>query len=264
MKKPVFILGVGAQKAGTSWLHAQLQKQPAVNMGFRKEYHVWDNMLFEAAERAAVLPEVKKDNRGLRELMRSHDGAYEDYFIQLINDEVHFTGDITPSYAMLSTDIFGGIKKRLENVGFSVKVIFIMRDPVERVWSYLRMRQRRMKQSGTVIVDADLAAVFASVYRSQGVIARTRYDETIRSLRQVFAEDDLCFSFYESLFNEDSTKSISKFLNLELKQIDTSEKINASKTIALSQDLRDRCKEFYSDVYSFCEAEFPEVKMLWK
>ena len=38
----VFILGVGCQKGGTTWLHKQLDKHPNVNMGFTKEYHVFD------------------------------------------------------------------------------------------------------------------------------------------------------------------------------------------------------------------------------
>ena len=40
--KPVFVLGLGAQKAGTSWLHRTLSKNDNVNLGFEKEYHVWD------------------------------------------------------------------------------------------------------------------------------------------------------------------------------------------------------------------------------
>jgi hypothetical protein len=37
-----FILGVGAQKGGTTWLHRQLNKNKNIDLGFRKEYHIFD------------------------------------------------------------------------------------------------------------------------------------------------------------------------------------------------------------------------------
>ena len=40
MKKGLFVLGIGAQKAGTTWLYEYLKAQNHSNMGFTKEYHV--------------------------------------------------------------------------------------------------------------------------------------------------------------------------------------------------------------------------------
>ena len=40
--KKVFLLGVGCQKGGTTWLHGQLAKHPEVDLGFTKEYHIFD------------------------------------------------------------------------------------------------------------------------------------------------------------------------------------------------------------------------------
>ena len=38
MTEKIFILGVGAQKAGTTWLHRELSKCPLIDMGELKEY----------------------------------------------------------------------------------------------------------------------------------------------------------------------------------------------------------------------------------
>ena len=38
-----FLLGVGAQKAGTTWLHKYLTASPQMVRGYRKEYHVFDS-----------------------------------------------------------------------------------------------------------------------------------------------------------------------------------------------------------------------------
>ena len=39
-----FILGVGCQKGGTTWIYDQLSKLEQVNFGFKKEYHVFDTL----------------------------------------------------------------------------------------------------------------------------------------------------------------------------------------------------------------------------
>ena len=49
--------------------------------------------------------------------------------------KISMTGDISPGYSILKAVHLGNIRKFLENAGFAVKVIFIMRDPIERNWS---------------------------------------------------------------------------------------------------------------------------------
>ena len=39
-----FLLGVGAMKAGTTWLHDHLAASPQCEPGRRKEYHVFDSL----------------------------------------------------------------------------------------------------------------------------------------------------------------------------------------------------------------------------
>ena len=43
-QEPTFVLGAGAQKAGTTWLHAYLSHFDDVDFGPIKEYHVWDGL----------------------------------------------------------------------------------------------------------------------------------------------------------------------------------------------------------------------------
>ncbi len=46
-----FILGVGAQKAGSTWLFRYLNKLPGAIRPFYKEFHIWN---------ALEIPECKK------------------------------------------------------------------------------------------------------------------------------------------------------------------------------------------------------------
>ena len=42
--RPVFLLGTGCQKGGTAWLHDYLGSSTETDLGFMKEYHVWDRL----------------------------------------------------------------------------------------------------------------------------------------------------------------------------------------------------------------------------
>ncbi|MDA7431157.1 hypothetical protein N8463_01720 [Synechococcus sp. AH-601-P06] len=56
-----FVLGLGAQTAGSSWLHAQLNRRRDANFGFLKEYHIHD---------ARTLPEAGFSNRRRHSLIK--------------------------------------------------------------------------------------------------------------------------------------------------------------------------------------------------
>lgn len=233
-------------------------------MGFLKEYHVWDALLSPLAKELIVKNTKGEDgSETLRRLMQSVGGVYEKYFLTLTDANIRWTGDITPSYAMLKAKDFIFIKKRLELTGFSVKVIFLMRDPVERNWSALRMHQRQMQHKGTPIKDEALHQMFEDYYKSPPMEARTRYDQTVTALRSSFAENDLYLGLYETLFSEKSMADLSSFLGLDISQADLGEKINASKVIPITAELRASCQNYYSDVYSYCNREFPLTRQLW-
>ena len=117
MREKTFILGLGAQKSGTSWLYAYIRRFDQVNMGFAKEYHVWD---------AINIPECGdfKISSGRRSQLNSTDyfrfcmqninGFYEQYFRSILNSGFNITGDITPSYSGLNHSDLKSIKTKLE------------------------------------------------------------------------------------------------------------------------------------------------------
>ena len=233
-------------------------------MGVLKEYHVGDALLSPLGKEFIVKNTKGEDgSQALNRLLQSVGGVYEKYFLKLLDEKVRWTGDITPSYAMRKAKDFLFIKKRLELNGFSVKVIFLMRDPVERNWSGLRMHQRQMQRKGTPINDESLPQMFEDYYKSPPMEARTHYDQTVTARRSSFAETDLYLGFYETLFSEKSMADLSDLLGLDISQADFNEKIHASKVIPLSPELRASCRDFYADVYSYCGRQFPLTGQLW-
>ncbi|MCP1470953.1 hypothetical protein J3E64_002650 [Sphingobium sp. OAS761] len=269
----IFVLGVGAQKSGTTWLHSYLRRFADVNFGPIKEYHVWDAIsspvfskfiVDEAALSNAVgTPAIERVR--IRYAMQNNPGFYEAFFSGLIRGEVRITGDITPAYAGLDVQTLSAIRQRMEDAGFIVKVVFLMRDPVERIWSAARMQHRHevssARRRSTSFDDVDR---IRRLYRNDRTVAISRYDRTIVNIEQIFGQPDIFYALYENLFTIDTVRNLGTFLGIGFETGHFVTRVNASpKAGELSEEFAQEVAEFYEPVYTFCEAHFPETRLLW-
>jgi len=273
--KPIFVLGVGAQKAGTTWLHAYLESLPEVDLGFMKEYHVFDQKHVKD-----TTPGRKKrienyldsffgsDSLSLRHKFRRNHKHYFSYFRKLVesHDQVFITGDITPSYAALPVKVLQYIKSSLEKNGFRVKVVFLMRDPVARCISANRMYSsaRLLDSPGDAALEAEL---LAKKYWQTRFQIRTRYDQTITNLEQVFTPDQFYLGFYEELFSDKAIAEICSFLELPFRPGNYEQVVHGSLVKSeLPETVKSEVRSYYSQVYDFVLNRFGQdrVKKLWK
>lgn len=198
--KKCFVLGVGAQKCGTSWLHGYLSNNINANFGALKEYHIWDALYVQECHNFVA----HKDD-GLRFRLQNEKGAYEKYFSSLICNGINLTGDITPSYSGLSADCFSLIRDKIESSGFDLKVVFLMRDPFERCWSAVRMDRLNTKK----ILDMSELDQLEAAYKTKNFIIRTAYNLTIEALEAAFSLDQIYYGIYEELFNDQKIEELS-------------------------------------------------------
>ena len=134
--RPDFLC-VGAQKGGTSWLYQQLESHPDFWMPPVKELHYFDQL--SRVQRAAH-PRCRdeRDRRFLERLksLSAEPGIDLKNYGRLFESKASlFSGDISPNYSTLSNEVIREIVGYFSNL----KVIFLARDPVERVWSHLSM-----------------------------------------------------------------------------------------------------------------------------
>ena len=96
---------------------------------------------------------------------------YYDYFDDLWNSSPKITtvGDITPSYSGLDSKTLNSIKENLQARGFTIKLLFLMRDPLERIWSACRMTARNNKNK-TIVSDNEMVL---KRYQKASMIDRT-------------------------------------------------------------------------------------------
>ena len=262
VRERIFVLGVGAQKAGTTWLHSYVANSANANMGFTKEYHIWDAVCSPLCNQFKLqksqLSRLNTLNY-LRYCMQEIPGFYEGYFNSIFNSGAKITGDITPSYSALAEADFNQIKDKIKRTGAKVRYVFLMRDPVERCWSAVRMELRKQKK------EYDEGQYLEEMYSNEQFQLRTRYEIICERLRNCFDEEELYFGFYETMFDDGELERISKFLCIPVNYEHRNKHLNISpKKSQISINLRQKIQSFYSNTYDYCFENFEETRLIWR
>ena len=250
-----FLLGVGAQKAGTAWLHRYLEDSPQFDGGFRKEYHVWDALDLPSGR--LVRERIEKQGGPRAELLASPE-RYFDYFAGLLTGGVRLTADITPAYAELPVERLAAVRDGFLDRGVRPAAVFLLRDPVERVWSAARMDMRRMGEAAPEPAEVRIS----HMYRHPMYADRTRYDVTMERLEQVFARDDVHYGFYERLFSAETLRPLCAGLGIDYHEPDPGRRVNESpKTEELPEDVVREIAQHFAPVYAAVAARFASVDL---
>lgn len=229
---PDFIC-IGAQRAGTTWLHNELNKREDVWLPPVKEVHYFDRK-YPLKVDGGKLPTRGKLGLIKRRLERIKGKkifdlikivAKEDYrwslkyyfgdrndswYLSLFNKhQTKLKGDITPAYALLDKSAVGSIYSLLPEV----KIIFIIRDPVERAWSQAIKELTKFKKSTVEsLPDEELEAHF----KSKNSMVRGDYLRTIRIWSDIYGEDNIKIVYFDDIkrFPQDTISDIEDFLLL--------------------------------------------------
>lgn len=108
-------LGIGAQRAGTTWLWIHLRRHPRIWTPRRKELHFFDRALAAGADvRPGTFARVR----------------YAAWFLpgRLAGRVV---GEVTPAYATLPDHVVALIASWMP----VARIVYLLRDPIERAWS---------------------------------------------------------------------------------------------------------------------------------
>lgn len=181
--------------------------------------------------------------------------------------QVRLAADITPSYSVLDASALDVIKQGFAMRGIPLKVIFLMRDPVERAWSSARMnlRNKSRRNNGFVLTREQEVEFISKHCLRSGEVHRTRYDVTIENVEKVFNPESVFYGFYETMFMTDNLKRLTSFLGLSDLSFDPGCFYNASpKNIDMPMSLIQEIKKTYQPVYDYISTKFgPEAIKGW-
>ncbi|MDQ4052778.1 MAG: sulfotransferase [Actinomycetota bacterium] len=277
-RPPTFLLGAGCQKGGTTWLYRYLKASPQFAAGYRKEYHVFDtldvpaqtymrNRIFDLAEEA-----IANARRGdsvdaavlHRMSMYADPRFYFDYFATLLHQKpaATLTADMTPENALLSPERLRSIRDGFAERGVRTASVFLMRDPVDRVWSQIRMQHHRTPERFSESAEESLLRLHAE----ESYDSRTRYDAIVQRLDSVFDADDVAYAFYEELFDPDQIRRICSILGIDYHEPDLGRRANASPEppAELPEETARHVAQHYGDVYRFVQDRFDaDLARIW-
>jgi hypothetical protein len=205
-------LGIGAQKAGTTWLNTQLKQHPGIWLPPYKELHYFDRSrqrLPEALEYRFSVFERQKlkrlPGRLYREYRRGNlekcawylryhflyrsDAWYASLFKQ---GKGKVKGEITPGYSVLEREDVAAIHALMPDL----KLIFLMRDPIERAWSHARMYLGRwQKRNMSSIPEQELVRFF----NRDHVVLRSSYLRTLENWGAYYPREQFLVGFLEDI-----------------------------------------------------------------
>lgn len=277
--KKIFLLGVGAQKCGTTWLYNYLKNHKNTEMGFLKEYHIFDalhireckNYLDRRLNLASKIINDRDRNKasqtGIFKLLDFYidTQSYYNYFSSILslNSSTYLTGDITPSYSGLSHEVLKVIGDQFTKRSIETKTLFSMRDPVSRCISAAK---DDLKKLGKPITKENTEALLNQRYESPEYQLRTRYDKTIENLELAFERDDIFYCFYEELFNESTIRQLCIFLRLPYYSTDFAMRVNSSSAeLDIDENIKKNIFKFYEPTYVSLRSKFGEARIneLW-
>ncbi|MEO0681206.1 MAG: hypothetical protein AAF192_12430, partial [Pseudomonadota bacterium] len=134
-------------------------------------------------------------------------------------------GEICPGYAHLEAETFA----EMQALAPGAKFLFVMREPVARLWSGLRWNNAAKIADGTLGRD-DLIAMFRSALgdRSRHAWRASDYARTLEALEAAVPADRIRLMFYETLFEQESMDGVFDFLGVARRPVDASARVNES------------------------------------
>jgi hypothetical protein len=180
VKETIDFLVIGAQKSGTTSLFRYIHRHPSLYLPAQKETHFFSN--------------ESRFSKGLR-------WQIETYFSDA--DENKLWGEVCPSYLG-----YGAAPERIHAACPDVKLVAILRNPIDRAYSHYRMAVRRETE------DRPFRQVVEELYRSRAqrpeskrgrssdlpyMLEFSRYGKALERYLRYFGREQFLILFQEDL-----------------------------------------------------------------
>ena len=162
----IHFLGIGAQKAGTTWIYQHLSRHPDIRFPAGKEVHFWDCCRSNGVE----------------------------WWTGLFANGHHKQGEITPAYATLDEATIREIAALAPNL----RVFYSLRNPIARAWSSALMALERSEMT----IDDASHLWFLDHFKSAGSRRRGDYLCCIKRWQGVFCDEQFLTIMFDDIFKD--------------------------------------------------------------
>ncbi len=199
-------LCIGAPRCGTTWLHHQLSQLPGVFLPAAKEVHFLDDVSDGGEAFYTTAFDLERE------------AHWRWYALQYRHAGNRVAGDITPTYAVASRAHIARVAHYLPQV----KIIYVMRNPVERAWS--GVGNFLYKKHG---LDLSRLTEQALLERTmlEGRLRHGRYRQVIENWEAVFEPERIHYVLFDQIRAQPDKvlQDIARFLALPAENITATE-----------------------------------------
>lgn len=280
--EPTVLYCVGATKAGTSWLYRHLAQHPDCHLRSIKELHYFDmietgsqkRFLRRIRERIAALKAALAEGdtrptvqRQLRDALAWKDviAAPEDvpaYMAYLAEGRgaKPVVADITPAYALLPEARLA----RMQDAAAETRFLYLLRDPVSRLWSQARMLATRREDGQDFAARARTVLERMLEAIGNGLPDREDYIGAITRLRAAVRPERLMILLQDHMMTAPGLSRLHAFLGIADRAGDFDRRVHEGTPLALPDDLRSRAQVALRPQYDFVARLFGDLPDSWR
>jgi len=284
MSEATLLFGVGATKAGTSWLYRYLAGHPECHLRTIKELHFFDTLeegrlaracqeldesraalatspLPSDPERAAARQRRLADLADWSSALGTGDEAAYLAYLEGGRDDEPVVADITPAYALLPVERL----RRMASLARNVRFVYLMRDPVERLWSHVRMiARRRAAEDADIPAKAERILARALKGKEDHIVERGDYRAVLSRLWAAVDPSQLFLAFYEELFSQAAVIRLCRFLGIAPMPAECALRVHEGVAVPMSAAQRAAAAEFLAPQYDFVADRLGHVPPEWQ
>jgi hypothetical protein len=271
-------LRIGAQKAGTSWLYDNLRSHPQVWLPPVKELHYFNYLYIEDDRQWTSRHRHKHGAEALRRHVKKVSpkewnyaliGCLADIVAGTPNDDWYARifsladpaarcGDITPRYATIPA---AGVRHAYFLMP-RAKIIYILRDPIDRCWSHMRMLMAGKEPDSLTLPAIEKMA------QRPGVLDRAGYSSALEAWSVYAREGRFLTLFFDDIAENPAAllREVCAFLEIEYEDKlfpGMQKSIHAGSEIEMPPQVHSFLKSELRPVYQEVARRFPERGLKW-
>ena len=270
----ILAVSLGAAKSGTSWLFDQLAGHPEVHAPSTKEQHFFNSLGETRAARIGKLQvklakydgrndafAVKRAEEIKSQISLLKDGSDDAYLkhVSKGSSAKKVAMDFPPAYGLLPSATL----MKIQSIA-NAKFVFLMRDPVDRLWSNIRMDAARASTRENDFAQ-NCQEMLARVFKDRKPAIQLRGDYAGMIQRFAVLDPRRVFTaFYEELFTNETITRICDFLEISAAQMNFGKRVNESRAYAMANSDRERAAEYLKPQYAAVQAHMGRLPDSWK
>ncbi|WP_254436046.1 sulfotransferase [Ruegeria arenilitoris] len=281
------VICIGTTKAATTLLYRLLEADERVHVSHTKEVHYWDlvrgsgvrsiwvgrarktamkqvaALLLRPVRRTSVTAFDLRQSLRLWNLRQRDENSVDIYAAYLsaghAGQAVIF--ESTPDYEACTPDLLA----RMAAVHSDTRLVLMMRDPVDRLWSDVRHRFRKELKEGTVTRNQVLEAFRNSfIDTSSNGYRKSNYAAILGRCDAAGVTDQLTCIFYETLTTDTELAQLEHAFGFPL-EINLSKRVNVGVDVAATDALVAEATKALSPVYEAVRKRFGDrVPASWR